>query len=116
MQDEIVAKVGAHIRPGMRDFEVMAYAQYIGQLMGSETGYFLGSSAPAGQPASMRRRADQNRVIREGDVFMFQAENTGPGGLFVHHGRVFTSGQGAAGSCRPVRPRWSRPWNSPSAC
>ena len=93
MQDEIVAKVGAHIRPGMRDFEVMAYAQYIGQLMGSETGYFLGSSAPAGQPASMRRRADQNRVIREGDVFMFQAENTGPGGLFVHHGRVFTLGK-----------------------
>ena len=93
MQDEIVAKVGAHIRPGLRDFEVMAYAQYIGQLMGSETGYFLGSSAPAGQPASMRRRSDQNRVIREGDVFMFQAENTGPGGLFVHHGRVFSLGK-----------------------
>jgi Xaa-Pro aminopeptidase len=93
MQDEIVAKVRAHIRPGMRDFEVMAYAQYVGQLMGSETGYFLGCSAPPGQPAGMRRRSDQNRVIREGDVFMFQAENTGPGGLFVHHGRVFSLGK-----------------------
>ena len=41
----------------------------------------------------MRRRADQNRVIREGDLFMFQAENTGPGGLFVHHGRVFSLGK-----------------------
>ena len=93
MQDEIVAKVRAHIRPGMRDFEVMAYAQYIGQLMGSETGYFLGSSAPAGQPAGMRRRSDQNRVIRAGDLFMFQAENTGPGGLFVHLGRMFSLGK-----------------------
>jgi Xaa-Pro aminopeptidase len=93
MQDEIISKVQAHIRPGLRDFEVMAYAQYVGQLMGSETGYFLGSSAAPGEPASMRRRADQNRVIRDGDVFMFQAENTGPGGLFVHHGRVFTLGK-----------------------
>lgn len=93
MQDEIVAKVRAHIRPGMRDFEVMAYAQYIGQLMGSETGYFLGCSAPVGEPLGMRRRADQNRVIRDGDLFMFQAENTGPGGQFVHLGRVFSLGK-----------------------
>jgi Xaa-Pro aminopeptidase len=93
MQDDIMAKVRAHIRSGMRDFEVMAYAQYAGQLMGSESGYFLGSSAPPGQPASMRRRGDQNRVIRDGDLFMFQAENTGPGGLFTHHGRVFSLGK-----------------------
>ena len=32
-------------------------------------------------------------MIREGDVFMFQAENTGPGGLFVHHGRMFSLGR-----------------------
>ena len=93
MQDQIMAKVREHIRPGMRDFEVMAYAQYVGQLLGSETGYFLGSSAPPGQPAGMRRRGEQNRVMREGDAFMFQAENTGPGGLFVHHGRVFVLGK-----------------------
>ncbi|MGA7455585.1 MAG: M24 family metallopeptidase [Rhodoplanes sp.] len=95
MQDEIIAKVKTHLRPGRRDFEVMAHAQYVGQLMGSETGYFLGCSAPPGQPAGMRRRSDQNRMIREGDLFMFQAENTGPGGLFVHHGRVFSLGKPA---------------------
>jgi len=93
MQDEIVRKVGAFLRPGLRDYEVMAYAQYQGQLMGSETGYFLGSSAPPGQPATLLRRSDQNRMIEEGDVFMFQAENTGPGGLFVHHGRMFSLGK-----------------------
>jgi Xaa-Pro aminopeptidase len=92
MQDEIMRKVRAFLRPGLRDYEVMAYAQYQGQLMGSETGYFLGSSAPPGEPATLLRRSDQNRMIREGDVFMFQAENTGPGGLFVHHGRMFSLG------------------------
>jgi Xaa-Pro aminopeptidase len=92
MQDEIMRKVRVHLRPGLRDYEVMAYAQYQGQLMGSETGYFLGSSAPPGQPATLLRRSEQNRTIQEGDVFMFQAENTGPGGLFVHHGRMFSLG------------------------
>jgi Xaa-Pro aminopeptidase len=93
MQDEIMRKVRSFLRPGLRDYEVMAYAQYHGQLMGSETGYFLGSSAPPGQPATLLRRSDQNRMIEAGDVFMFQAENTGPGGLFVHHGRMFSLGK-----------------------
>lgn len=93
MQDEILAKVRAHIRPGMKDFEVMAYGEYIGQLLGSETGYFLGSSAPPGQPASIRRRPEQGREIRTGDIFYFQAENTGPGGYFTHVGRFFVLGK-----------------------
>ena len=93
MQDEIMQKVRGFLRPGLRDYEVMAFAQYQGQLLGSETGYFLGSSAGPGEPSSLLRRSEQNRMIREGDVFMFQAENTGPGGLFVHHGRMFSLGR-----------------------
>lgn len=93
MQDEILAEIRGHIRPGMRDFEVMAYSQYLGQLRGSETGYFLGSSAPPGQPALIRPRPQQGRMIREGDVLFWQAENTGPGGLFVHVGRIIVLGK-----------------------
>jgi Xaa-Pro aminopeptidase len=93
MQDAMIAKVGAHIRPGMRDFEVMAYAEYVGALMGGETGYCLGCSAPPGQPAAMRMRNQQNRRIEAGDVFLFQAENTGPGGFFVHAARYFVLGK-----------------------
>jgi Xaa-Pro aminopeptidase len=93
MQDEILAAVLGHIRPGLRDFEVMCYAQYQGQLRGSETGYFLGSSAPPGQPAFIRPRPQQGRTIRAGDVLFWQAENTGPGGLFVHVGRVIVLGK-----------------------
>lgn len=93
MQDEIMAKVREHMRPGMKDFEVMAYAQYVGQLLGSETGYFLGSSASLGTPSRLRRRPEQGREIRPGDILMFQLENTGPGGLFVHLGRLFVFGK-----------------------
>ena len=93
MQDEVMAKIRDHIRPGMKDFEVMAYGQYLGQLMGSEAGYFLGNSAPPDKPAMLRHRPFQGRQIREGDVLMFQAENTGPGGFFVHLGRLFVLGK-----------------------
>ena len=93
MQDEIFVKVRDHIRPGLRDFEVMAYAQYVGQTLGSETGYFIGSSAPPGRPAGIRLRPQQGREIRKGDVLLWQAENTGPGGYFVHLARIFVLGR-----------------------
>ncbi len=93
MQDDILAAMGAYVRPGMKDFEVMAHAQYLGQMRGSEGGYMLGTSAPAGQPAMLRHRPFQGREIRDGDMFMFQAENSGPGGFFVHLGRMFVIGK-----------------------
>lgn len=93
MQDEVIRKVGSHVRPGMRDFEVTAYGQYLGQLGGSEAGYFLANSAPPGRPTLLRHRPYQGRVIREGDVLIYQAENTGPGGYFVHLGRIFVLGK-----------------------
>jgi len=83
----------AHLEPGMSDFEVMAYSQYQGQLLGSETGYFLGSSAPEGRPALIRPRNQQGRKLARGDVIFWQAENTGPGGFFVHIGRLVTLGK-----------------------
>jgi hypothetical protein len=54
MQDEIFAKVLAHIKPGMRDIDVTAYAQYEGQRLGSEQGIFLGGSAPRTSSAPIR--------------------------------------------------------------
>ena len=71
MQDEVFEKVRAHIRPGMRDFEVMAYAQYMGQLLGSETGYYLGCSARPGTPLGHRTRPQQGRQIQEGALIGF---------------------------------------------
>lgn len=93
LQDEVLKRTLPHIKPGLKDFEVMAFSQYQGQLLGSETGYFLGSSAPAGRPASIRPRPQQGRELRAGDVLFWQAENTGPGGMFVHVGRVIVLGK-----------------------
>jgi len=93
MQDEIMEKIRGHIRPGMKDFEVMCYGQYLGQMLGSENGYFLGSSAPPGEPASIRQRNQQGRTIHEGDILYFQCENGGPGGQFTHLGRFFVLGK-----------------------
>jgi Xaa-Pro aminopeptidase len=93
MQDEMLTKVRDFIRPGVHDFEVMAYADYIGQQLGSETGYMLGSSAPPGQPAMLRPRPQQGRKINAGDVVLVQAENTGPAGYFTHVARFFVLGK-----------------------
>jgi Xaa-Pro aminopeptidase len=93
MQDTVLEKVREHIRPGKKEFEIMAYGQYLGQLLGSEGGYFLGSSAPPGEPTLVRRRVEQGRELRDGDVFYFQCENSGPGGMFTHVGRYFVLGK-----------------------
>lgn len=93
MQDEMLAKLRDFLRPGLKDFEVMAYADYVGKQLGSETGYMLGSSAPPGEPAMLRLRPFQGCEIRSGDVVLVQAENTGPGGYFTHLARVFVLGK-----------------------
>lgn len=93
MQDEVLEKTRAFIRPGHHDYEVTAYSQYVSNLLGSETGYFLAGSAPPGQPALYRFRTMQGRQMREGDFFFWQAENSGPGGYFVHVGRIFVLGK-----------------------
>jgi Xaa-Pro aminopeptidase len=93
VQDQVLEKLRDHIKPGMKDFEVLAYAQYVGQLLGSATGYYLGSSAAPGTPAFIRSREEQGRALQKGDVMYWQAESSGPGGYFVHVGRIFVLGK-----------------------
>jgi Xaa-Pro aminopeptidase len=93
IQDQVLEKVRAHIKPGMRDFEVMAYAQYVGQLLGIAGGYYLGSSAAPGSPTMIRSRDEQGRMLRQGDIMYWQAETSGPGGYFVHVGRPIVLGK-----------------------
>jgi Xaa-Pro aminopeptidase len=56
MQDAVFAKVAKAIKPGLRDCDLGAIAQYEGQLLGSEQGIFRGSSEPLGRPAILRGR------------------------------------------------------------
>jgi Xaa-Pro aminopeptidase len=93
MQDEVMSRVRAYIRPGLRDFEVAAYAQYVGQQLGSEQGVFLCSSAPAGQAASFRPRSMQGRTLQRGDVYSLLVENNGPGGFYAEVSRIHVLGR-----------------------
>ena len=93
MQDEIMSRVRGYIRPGLRDFEIAAFAQYTGQQLGSEQGIFLCSSAPPGQAASFRPRSMQGRTLRSGDVFSLLVENNGAGGFYTELSRIFVLGR-----------------------
>ena len=92
MQDQVMARVREFIRPGLKDFEVAAYAQYMGQQLGSEQGIFLCSSAPQGQAASFRPRSMQGRTLGKGDVFSLLVENNGAGGYYTELSRMFVLG------------------------
>jgi Xaa-Pro aminopeptidase len=93
MQDQIMQRVREFIRPGLRDFEIAAYAQYVGQQLGSEQGIFLCSSAPAGRAASFRPRSMQGRMLEPGDVFSLLIENNGAGGYYTELSRIFVLGR-----------------------
>jgi len=93
MQDAVLAKVREWVRPGLKEFEVAAYAQYAGQQLGSEQGIFIGSSAPAGQPAMFRPRSQQGRELRAGDTLTLLIENNGAGGFFTELSRPIVLGK-----------------------
>jgi Xaa-Pro aminopeptidase len=93
MQDEVMHRVAAFIRPGLKDFEVAAYAQYVGQQLGSEQGIFLCSSAPWGVAASFRPRSMQGRTLQAGDVYSLLVENNGAGGYYTELSRIFVLGK-----------------------
>jgi Xaa-Pro aminopeptidase len=93
MQDAVMAKLREFIRPGLREFEIAAYAQYLGQQLGSEQGIFLSSAAPPGEPASFRPRYQQGRTLQAGDVYSQLIENNGAGGYYTELSRMFVLGR-----------------------
>jgi len=93
MQDEVMSRVRNFIRPGLKDFEIAAYAQYEGQQLGSEQGIFLCSSAVNGSAASFRPRSMQGRTLQHGDVYSLLVENNGPGGYYTELSRIFVLGR-----------------------
>jgi Xaa-Pro aminopeptidase len=93
MQDAQWAKVVATIKPDMRDSEITALAQYEGELLGSEQGLFRCSSAPFGEPAILRGRHYQGRVMQRGDYMTLLIENNGPGGFYAELARTVVFGK-----------------------
>ena len=92
MQDDIIAKLRDFIRPGVRDAEIVAYAEYLGKVAGSTDGTFLASSAPPGEAAQLRPRHQLGRELRAGDTFTILVENNGPGAFYTEIMRTFVLG------------------------
>jgi Xaa-Pro aminopeptidase len=93
MQDQVLAGLSTWIRPGRKESEVAAYAQYLGQQLGSEQGIFIGSAAPAGEPAMFRPRWQQGRELRPGDTLTLLIENNGAGGYYTELSRPIVLGR-----------------------
>ena len=90
------AKVVAAIKPGMRDCDLGAIAQYEGQVLGSEQGIFRGSSEPLGRPAILRGRHFQDRVLQKGDYISLLIENNGHGGYYTELARTMVLGKASS--------------------
>jgi Xaa-Pro aminopeptidase len=93
MQDIVFGKVLGQIKPGMRDAEVAALAQYEGQLLGSEQGIFLGMSARLGEPAFFAQRHFQGRILSRKYHMSLLIENNGVGGFYTELSRTIVLGK-----------------------
>lgn len=93
IHDEAMEHVRKIIKPGMRDFEILAEAQYFCVKQGSERQFFLVGSGPQDVPSPWQFRRFQNRVIKEGDQFSILIEVNGPGGFYTELGRIFSLGK-----------------------
>ncbi len=93
MQDKIYEHLTKVIKPGMREFDIYNEAHFKGNLLGSERGLVLVSSAPKGTPTTYNFRRFQNRMLREGDQLMVLVELAGPGGMYAEISRPMSLGK-----------------------
>jgi len=92
MQDRAMAAAFEAFRPGARDRDVTAAAEYAALREGSEQGLYMCASAPIGSAAFFGNRHYQNRVIQPGDQLAILIENSGAGGYYCELGRTATLG------------------------
>lgn len=93
LQDQAIEFAKKAVRPGRRDFEIIADIIHKVTDLGSEEQLVIGGSGPLGRPVPMQKRHFQNRVVREGDQFTLMIEVNGPGGMYAEIGRVFFIGK-----------------------
>lgn len=96
MQDALMARAAAFIRPGMRQFEVTAELARESSLAGSETGFILGAAGQPGDPGPPMFPLHvhmQGKTLRDNDIVLVLAENSGPGGMVTHINRLFVLGK-----------------------
>lgn len=96
MQDMLMAKAAEIITPGKHQYEITAELNWYALQAGCETGFILGAcgrmDAP-GPPMFPLHINLQGKIIRDGDIVLVLAENSGLGGMVTHINRLFMLGQ-----------------------
>ncbi len=93
MQDKVFEAVCGFIKPGLRDIDVINFAQAEAHRLGSDNGLFLGSSAPMGMAARFKPRQRQGGVIEDGEHFSLLIEVNGPGSMYAEVARTMVLGK-----------------------
>jgi Xaa-Pro aminopeptidase len=91
MQDKLWEMLLGYVRPGLKEYEVSAWFQYQGRLMGSNQGLFF-CTAGTKLPLPPMHAYHQSREIQKGDIVSILIENNGPGGYYTELGRTMTMG------------------------
>ena len=93
LQDAALDYVRHRMRPGMRDLDIHAEADYISTKLGSTRLQVLISTYhPGEEPMGFMGRHFMNRVLREGDQVVVLLEGNGPGGYYTEIARPFSLG------------------------
>jgi Xaa-Pro aminopeptidase len=93
LEDKVMEYARTAVRPGRRDFEILADIIHRATDLGSEEQLVLGGSGPIGEPVPIRKRHFQNRMMKKGDQFSLLIEVNGPGGMYTELGRIFVAGK-----------------------
>lgn len=92
-QDASMQAVFNAIKPGMRQIELAALAEYEIVRRGGEQGLYLICSYQPGHPYGHEHRHFQNKIIEKGDMFTLLIETNGPGGMYGELSRTCVVGK-----------------------
>jgi len=94
VQDAAMDYVRQKIRPGLKDLDIHAEADYISTKLGcTRLQVLISSYHPGEQPMGFMGRHFMNRILRKGDHVVVLLEGNGPGGYYTEIARVFSLGE-----------------------
>lgn len=94
LQDATIEHLKKTIKPGMKDLDIHAEADYAATKLGcTRLQVLISSYHPGEEPVRFQGRHYMNRVLREGDHLVVLLEGNGPGGYYTEISRVFSLGE-----------------------
>lgn len=94
LQDEVMYEMENFIRPGLREYEVMAKMRYESHRRGAEGGIYMFGSAPMGEGCHFfTEHNHSNKFLNKGDYMILLDESNSPSGMYGHIQTVYCLGE-----------------------